>query len=196
VDALNVGNRGDNWVGVGQPTVQIARVAWGWRPGRILFTSDPPKERYDFISTLPHDSGLALQQELKKKLGYDGHLETKDMDVLLLKVRRPGAPGLLPARPGWSDYIGMGLYHCDNAPLSSNSGWYPGIARFLEDYFKKPIIDQTGVTQHFYIDLHWNERADSNPDHNVLRQALLDQLGLELVPARMPVEMLVLNKAD
>jgi uncharacterized protein (TIGR03435 family) len=90
----------------------------------------------------------------------------------------------------------MGQYRCDNAPLSSNGGWYPGIARFLEDYFKKPIVDQTGVTQHFYIDLHWNERAEADPDHNDLKQALLDQLGLELVPARMPIEMLVLSKVD
>ena len=96
VDSLNVGSRGDNWIGVGEPVLQIVRVAYGWRPGRILFTSTQPTERYDFISTLPRATGPALQAELKSKLGFVGHREMRDMDVLVLKVRRANAPGLKP----------------------------------------------------------------------------------------------------
>lgn len=194
VDALNVGSRGDNWIGVGEPVLQIARVAYGWRPGRILFTGAQPKERYDFISTLPQASGAALQAEMKKKLGFTGHREMRDTDVLALKVRRPNAPGLKPPVRGQADVIHYGRYYCDNAPISSDSGWYPGITRFLEDYFGMPVVDQTGLTQNYHIDLKWNEQDKGDPDHEALKQALLDQLGLELVPANMPIEMLVMEK--
>jgi uncharacterized protein (TIGR03435 family) len=194
---LNVGNRGDDWVGVGQPILEIARVAYGWRPGRIFFPGGQPKERYDFISTLPQASNIALQAELKRKLGFVGHPEMRDVDVLVLRVRTPYAPGLRPPIPGHSDYCNKsdGLYHCDNSPISSDTGWYLGITRFLEEYFRMPVIDQTGLTQTFHIDLKWIEQFQGDPDHNALKQALLDQLGLELVPANMPVEILVVEKA-
>jgi uncharacterized protein (TIGR03435 family) len=194
VEDLNVGSRGDNWVGVGQSVLEIARIAYGWRPGRILFTSDQPRERYDFISTLPQATGPALQAELKRKLGFVGHRETRDMDVLALKVRRSNAPGLQPPIDGRNDGSSRGHYFCDNSPLSSDSGWYPGITRFLEEYFKTPVIDQTELTQNFHIDLKWNERWGQDPDHAALKQALLDQLGLELVPGREPIEMLVMER--
>jgi uncharacterized protein (TIGR03435 family) len=112
----------------------------------------------------------------------------------VLKVSRPNAPGLKSPTGGGSDYSNNGYYHCDNSPLSSDSGWYPGISRFLEDYFEMPIIDQTGLTQNFHIDLKWDERFKGDPDHEALKEALLDQLGLELVPANMPIEMLVVEK--
>jgi uncharacterized protein (TIGR03435 family) len=193
-DALNVGNRGDNWIGIGEPVLQIARVAYGWRPGRILFADTQPRERYDFISTLPHGSGIALQAELKRKLGFVGHKEMRDMDVLVLKVRRSNAPGLKRPANGHADYINNGHYYCDNAPISSDSGWYPGITRFLEDYFGTPVIDQTGLTQNYHIDLKWKELGGQDPDHDALKQALLDQLGLELVPSRESIEMLAMEK--
>jgi uncharacterized protein (TIGR03435 family) len=194
VDSLNVGSRGDNWIGVGEPVLQIVRVAYGWRPGRILFTSTQPTERYDFISTLPRATGPALQAELKSKLGFVGHREMRDMDVLVLKVRRANAPGLKPPTNGGKDNIHTGRYYCDNAPISSDSGWYPGVARFLEDYFEMPVIDQTGLTQNFHIDLKWKVMGKPDLDRDALKEALLDQLGLELVPANMPVEMLVVEK--
>ena len=195
VNNLDVGSHGDNWIGIGRQVRDIARVAYGSRPGRILFADAEPRERYDFISTLPKASGAALQAELKRKLGFIGLRETRDTDVLVLKVRRSNAPGLKPPTFfGHSDGCSRGHYYCDNAPLSSNSGYYPGITRFLEEYFEMPVIDQTGLTQNFHIDLKWNERWGQDPNHDALKQALLDQLGLELVPGREPVEMLVVEK--
>ena len=194
VHSLDVGSRNDNWIGIGQSVKAIAQVAYGWQPGRILFAGTEPTERYDFISTLSQASRTALQAVLKKKLAFVGHPETRDMDVLLLKVRRPNAPGLKSPISGHRDICNDGRYYCDNSPLSSDSGWYPGIARFLEYYFETPIIDQTGLTQNFHIDLKWNERFKGDPDHEALKEALLDQLGLELVPSNMPIEMLVVEK--
>jgi uncharacterized protein (TIGR03435 family) len=196
VDSLNGGSHGDNWIGIGRRVRDIARVAYGWRTGRILFAGTEPTDRYDFISTLPQGSAAALQAELKRKLGFVGHREMRDMDVLVLKVRRSNASGLKPPTDGRSDGCSRGHYYCDNAPLSSDSGYFPGIARFLEEYFETPVIDQTGLTQNYQIDLQWNERWRQDPNHDALKQALLDQLGLELVPGRESIEMLVMERAS
>jgi uncharacterized protein (TIGR03435 family) len=194
VDSLNSGSRGDNWIGIGRRVRDIAGIAYGWRTGRILFADAEPTDRYDFISTLPQGSAVALQAELKRKLGFVGHPEMRDMDVLVLKVRRSNAPGLKPPIDGRNDGCSRGRYHCDNAPLYSDSAHFPGITRFLEEYFEMPVIDQTGLTQNYHIDLKWNERWGQDPNHDALKQALLDQIGLELVPGREPVEMLVVEK--
>jgi len=74
-----------------------------------------------------------------------------------------------------------------NEPLSRITG-------FLESGSPVPIIDQTGATNHCSIDIKWNDDW-RDPEHKVLQQVLLDQLGLELVPTNMPVEMLVVEKA-
>ena len=58
-----------------------------------------------------------------------------------------------------------------------------------------PVIDNTGVTRHFSIDLRWKEPEGRDPNHDALKKALLSQLGLELVSSRAPVEMLVVEKA-
>jgi uncharacterized protein (TIGR03435 family) len=195
VDDMSAGSHDDNWIGIGQRVRDIARVAYHWHPGRILFAETEPTDRYDFISTLPQTSGAALQAELKRKLGFVGHPETRDMDVLAIKVRRSNAPGLKPPIDGRNDGSSRGHYHCNNAPLSSDSLHFPGIARFLEEYFETPVIDQTGLTQNYHIDLKWNERWGQDPNHDALKQALLDQLGLELVPSRESIEMLVVEKS-
>jgi uncharacterized protein (TIGR03435 family) len=66
----------------------------------------------------------------------------------------------------------------------------------LESYFILPVIDQTGLTNRYDINLTWNQsdHKRSNPDG--LKQALLDQLGLELVLTNMPIEMLVVEKVN
>jgi uncharacterized protein (TIGR03435 family) len=62
--------------------------------------------------------------------------------------------------------------------------------------FNKPVVDETGLTEHYAIDLRWTELTGQTPGHDTLKQALLNQLGLELVPGHQPVEMLVVEKTD
>jgi uncharacterized protein (TIGR03435 family) len=59
-----------------------------------------------------------------------------------------------------------------------------------------PVIDQTGPpgVRNLGIDLQWKELGEQDPTHDALKQALLDQLGLVLVPSRQPVEILVVEK--
>jgi uncharacterized protein (TIGR03435 family) len=70
------------------------------------------------------------------------------------------------------------------------------LANSLEGSFLTvPVIDQTGLSGSFDIDLAWEERDRQHPNAEALKEALLDQLGLELVPSLEPIQMLVVEKA-
>ena len=81
--------------------------------------------------------------------------------------------------------IGPGQCSIHNQPLS-------GLARLLESYFEVPVIDRSGTASRFDIDLKWDEQEfRRNPEG--LKQALLDELGLELDSGSEPIEMLVVQ---
>lgn len=75
-------------------------------------------------------------------------------------------------------------------------------ALFDSGYLHIPVVDRTGLVGRFDVDLTWDDEKKwddsgryyfTNPEG--LKQAVLDQLGLELVPSREPTEMLVVEKA-
>lgn len=188
---------GKKWGGVNVSLGEIIFAAYDWPAARIVFPAGQPQDRYDFIANVPQNPMKALQRELKAKLGVTGRPETQDVDVLYLRVHRSNAPGLMPAQPGASDWQSAGHYVCDDRALSSDQPPYQGLSRFLEEVFAKPIIDQTGLTQHFHIDLKWDPKARNRIEWTQrIQQAVLDQLGLELVPGRESVEMLVVEKTS
>jgi uncharacterized protein (TIGR03435 family) len=187
------------WGGVRVSVAGIVRAAYhGWYPGRILFPAGKPNELYDFISTLPQGTEEALQRELKNKLGLVGRREIRDMDVLVLKVRSSGASGLQPPIIGnMTDFMwfkgGIGHYYCGDQPLSTDPpAPAHGLTKYLEMRLHMPVIDETGLPEHFNIDITWKQQGWQNYD--ALKKAVLDQLGLELIPDHRPVEMLVVEK--
>jgi uncharacterized protein (TIGR03435 family) len=156
-----------------------------------------PTERYDFISSLPNNSSAALAEEIKRKFGFIAKRETIETNVLLLMLKQPNATGLKPSSTDSNrnrlhgdfmagDYTD-GRYSKHNLPLSY-------FAFFCEDAWQIPVIDRTGLTNTFDIDFSWQQK-NGDPKNKALKQALLDQLGLELVPSRQPIEMLVVERA-
>jgi hypothetical protein len=56
-------------------------------------------------------------------------------------------------------------------------------------------IDETGLTNTYDIDFHWNSNLSGNELKKEFPRLLNEQLGLELVPTHMPIEMLLVEKA-
>ena len=59
-----------------------------------------------------------------------------------------------------------------------------------------PVVDETGLNGSYDINLRWEEQYPFDPEHSAMKQAMLEQLGFELVPTNMPVEVLVVGKAN
>jgi uncharacterized protein (TIGR03435 family) len=137
------------------------------------------------------------QLEIKKTLGLVGHRETRDMDVWVLKVRNLNGTGLKPhVGQGFDAHYDIrGSIHCFGLQLSSSPGQPPlGLTKYLEKFAKMPVIDETGLTNLYDLDLTWKDQPESDPTHEAMRRAIVDQLGLELVADHQPVEILVVEK--
>jgi uncharacterized protein (TIGR03435 family) len=145
--------------------------------------------RYDFIVTLPSGGSEALQREIQKKLGLVGRYETIVTNVLLLKVKYPNSPGLKS-----STLESEISPRQASGEISFVDDGFKILAGCLEYNFKMPVLDETGLTNRHYYDLKWNQPNWQNQNLNGLKQALLDQLGLELVPGSEPIKMLVVEK--
>jgi uncharacterized protein (TIGR03435 family) len=170
-------------MGLGAPVNYIVEAAWNmdFSAQRIIFSTELPSDRYDFIASLPSGNAEALQQEIKKQFGLVGHTEMVETNVLLLEVKFSNARGLAHSTKQYGGMSsGNGSYKCDGQRISS-------LTDFLESQFEIPVIDRTDLKGNFDIELKWR-------DSNDLEQKLANQLGLELVPTNMPIEMLVVEK--
>ncbi|MDB6035406.1 MAG: polymerase, sigma-24 subunit, subfamily [Verrucomicrobiales bacterium] len=185
------------WGGVNVSVTEILRAAYRCGPSRVSFPAGEPQEKYDFISTLPLLTEEALQLELKKVLRLTGRWENVVTNILVLEVRTPDAPGLKPAVNAPHDFgnLTQGHIHCFGDTLSWKPRMPPrGLTKHLERIFEMPIVDETGLPGSYNLDLRWNVETDPKANQEAVKQALIKQLGLELVPARKSVEMLVVEK--
>jgi uncharacterized protein (TIGR03435 family) len=132
-----------------------------------------------------------LQEEVKKKFGLVAHKETREIDVLLLTAQNHTRPGLkAPAqRGGSSSSSNIGEIRMENQPVQALTG-------YLEGLFQQPVLDRTGIGGRFDVNLKWNEKGAKDCNLEGLKQALSEELGLELVPGRAPVEVLVVEKVN
>ena len=184
------GSVNGKFLGIGASIKDIVRTTFGKSLARTVLSTELPPGKYDFIANLPRGSAEALQKELKRKFGVVGRLETREMDVMLLRVKHGNAPGLKPSATHRNSSLSNNgnRFSCVNLPLT-------GLVDYLEYYLEIPVVDQTGLASRFDIDLQLNKQEGQQHDPAVLKQALLDELGLELVPSYEPVEMLVIEKA-
>ena len=188
----------------------------------IIFTAPPPQGRYDFIANLPHGAPEALQSEIKKKFGLVGTWRMMDTDVLLLKLANPDVHGFKPAGSlmrelnlNITNLGGPMVYTTGQAQKQvtarTNNIFYKTKYRFnttldvlikwnaMEDFFNLPIIDETGLTNRYDFATAFvfnipKVGSFGNPDKKMWRKVLAEQLGLELVPARRSIKMLVVEQ--
>jgi uncharacterized protein (TIGR03435 family) len=183
---------GEHRLGYNEPLQTLIDTAFPSRyvfHTRMIIESNLPQGKYDFNADLPQGSAEALQKELKQTLGVEGIQEERITAVLCLKVKNQSAAGLKsPAHSlDLTSPKPPGQMILPDQTISST------LVTYLENYFKVPVVDQTGLTNRFDIFLTWDQSDRRHFNVQGLKQALLDQLGLELVPTNLPVKMLVVE---
>lgn len=154
---------------------------------RMVLPAGLPEEHFDLMLTLPTHGREALQKEIRTRFGLTAQRETRDTDVLILKVKYPSAPGLQVSQSGRGSWTG------GPQEIVIKHQRFNGFADSLERRLGEPVINQTGLNGFYDIHLQWQADSDEN-EKATLEKAILNQLGLELVPATMPMETLVVEK--
>ncbi len=163
---------------------------YGFSQVRTVFSPDMPREHFDVMSTMAGGSTTLIKNELQKRFHLTAHPETRDTDVLLLKVQNPNPSGLklhIGNNGNSSSMSGDGKMTIQNQQLSS-------LVSTLESRAGLPVLDETGLTGYYDLHLQWNRRPGES-DKDAFVRAVREQLGLELVPAKRPIEMLVVEEA-
>ena len=130
---------------------------------------------------------------MKKQFGIVAHTETRDTDVMLLKVVQANAPGLKISAVGGPNI----LENPDSLKLigykiSDPSGY--DISHLIGSFYNKPIIDETGLTDAYDVDVKWNPQLRGTAMQNEMERILREQFGLSLTPDNRPMDMLVVER--
>jgi uncharacterized protein (TIGR03435 family) len=140
----------------------------------LLYTKTEPREKF-------------LQEEIAKRFGYQAHWEKRETNVYLLKVSTQNSPNLKTPenKNGSSTYGKSGQLVMKNQSLSS-------LATSVERMVRVPVLDRTGLKNHYDMTLKIKQTWPVTPKDQV--DAALRELGLELVPSRETIDMLVVEK--
>lgn len=168
----------------------IIDTAYGFGYTRTIFPTGMPTDRFDMLSTVP-DGKQRLQEELKKRFHLTAHRETREMDVVLLQVKNPNPPNLKPHAPNDRNASWIGGDHKATVMNYSPQTFFGDI----ESHVGQPVHDRTGLKGNYDIELDWKPRHGET-DKDAYQRALLEQLGLELVPSRESIEALVVEKVN
>lgn len=185
---------GSQWfVGRNVTMQMLIALAYGDNPGRVASPPDAPKVNYDFLVTVPEDPQARLQAAVKRKLGYTAEKETRDTDVLALKIVDPGSGGLKSSPDGEKENTDVrnGRLYFTHTKLTT-------ITDQIESLFKTPVVDKTGLTGYYNFSLEWDSQTQQKILNGTLDaetgKKILAEWGLSLVPDTASVEMLVVKK--
>lgn len=132
---------------------------------------------------------VMLQTLLAERFNLQVHRETKELPVYALTSAKKGSKlreVADKAKPGG---------------MSAGKGMLRGqmtltdLARYLSAAAGRPVIDRTGLSGTFEIDLRWSPDDSSDATGPSLFTAIQEQLGLRLESTKGPVEILVIDRA-
>jgi len=142
-----------------------------------------------------------LQAVLTERFHLVTHTVTKQLPGYTLTIAKNG-PKLQPAKPGQQASYGAnyGDYDCEAMPIST-------LAELLSEHLQQTVLDQTGLTGKYTFELKWawdgpgartpaaNEASEPS-GLPALPTALEEQLGLKLIPTKLPTTTLVIDSAQ
>ncbi len=153
------------------------------------------------LRDLPLDARRAmLKVLLVERFGLKSHEEQRDADVFLLTVAKHGAK-LQPAKV--SDAVGSHVkgFHClfsgrGRDFLIAQTCTPADLASALRDDVGRTVKDETGLRGSYDFSLRWSTPSEGDANGASIFTALEEQLGLKLVPAKRPVEFVVVDHME
>ena len=192
--------------GTNVPLKRYLIAAWGLKDYQLSAPDWTNDERFDLTATMPagtppHEVLSMLQALLVDRFKLATHRETKELAVYALVVDRNG----LKLKP--SEGFGTSVSSSPKGRSVRANVTMKGFAGALSGLLDRPVVDLTGLTGGFNINLEWApDETSSNPNGNEGGAAdgvpgptvytALHQVGLKLESRKAPVEILVVDHAE
>lgn len=122
-----------------------------------------------------------MQQQLDILFNYNAKVEDRIKPVKVLRIIHGEKANLIPSDGGEK------MTSSSGKGLSMKNSELQILADFLASQFNKPVIDETGLSGLYNVELDW---YNENPDQ--IHQEL-KKLGLELVDEELNIEVLVIS---
>ena len=153
-------------------------------------------QRYDIVAKAPSavdeaQFRLMLRLLLAERFKLVVHWETREMTVHLLVVGKSGA------KLQKSEQVGEGTVRPGRQGLQANRASMAQLADVLALAVGGPVMDKTelGGRYDFTLELASYVNREAQPK-DMVASALQEQLGLRLEAAKLPVEMLVVDRVE
>lgn len=203
---------GGRFVATNIPLKQLIRAAYTMQLYQIV--DAPPwvdAERFDITGISDRDLNdsrpwtpgapylavqLMMQSLLADRFTMVAHIEEREAQGYALVVDRSGDSGrLTPAKVPCEVNCGMrpapGRLAARNVPL-------PTLAEFLSQVTGRLVVDASGLTGTFDIDLRWAPEGQPQVDADApsIFAAVREQVGLRLEARRAPLRVLVVDSIN
>ena len=188
------------------PLKRYLMAAWGLKDYQVSAPDWMNDERYELTATMPagtppHEVLLMLQALLVDRFKLATHSEMKEQAVYALVVERNG----LKLKP--AEGFGTSVSSSPKGRSMRANVTMKGFAGLLSGFLDRPVVDMTGLTGGFNINLEWApDEMPSNPSGNGGRAGdgvpgptiytALHGVGLKLEPRKAPIEILVVDRAE
>ncbi len=83
--------------------------------------------------------------------------------------------------------------------ISARKTTMTSLAKAISNRVDRTVIDKTGLTGNFDLDLQWSREDNPGPSTDApptIFTAIEEQLGLKLQPGKGPVDTLVVDRAE
>jgi uncharacterized protein (TIGR03435 family) len=155
-----------------------------------------PSDRYDIAASAGADIPASdmprlVQALLRDRFHLMAHRESREGTRFVLVVNKPGQLRASNAGDCGAGENGRGL---PNTPGHSSGRklTIAHLAASLSFFIQAPVVDQTGLTGRYDIDLDWTPDV-TDASGTSISTALQEPLGLQLESTKGPVDVLVID---
>ena len=155
---------------------------------------------FDITARLPEGASrkeipAMMQKLLAGRFGLKVHRETKELPVYELVVAKGGIKTYPPDKkdepklqPDGTYTMTGGLSGPGIVTATGTETTAQDLAELLSHSADRPVLDKTGLTGKYQFKMGWNAASGAS-----LSDALEEQLGLKLQPAKAAIEMIVVD---
>jgi uncharacterized protein (TIGR03435 family) len=205
----------DGYTGMNVSLRKLIELAYGVRDGKLILGGPPwiDSAKFDLEAKfdpaqVPNVKDLTFRQRadmlqplLADRLKLKIHHESREFPVFLLVVDKHG-PKLHESTPVDGN-LGFGIdctFRNGAGSLTAQGCQANSLTGLLQSAAGRIIIDRTGLTGHYIMELHWtpdNAPVDASVESGPsIFTALQEQLGLKLEPSAAPLDVLVIDSAE